>query len=89
MYKIVYFILNWCFYGPTFPFFSAWYKKNDDKPLPDNNPFPDFSLKENGGKKSLMSRSKQSLARAIRHQHRRDCIETKIDDVDGSKFSDV
>ncbi|KAK7311128.1 hypothetical protein RJT34_09052 [Clitoria ternatea] len=73
-------------------------KNDDNKPLPDNNPLPDSSLKENGGKKSLISRSKQSLGRAIRqavriggfrHQDRRDNIETKFDDLNGSKFAGV
>ena len=61
----------------------------DDNPLPDSS-----SLKENGGKKSLFSRSKQSLGRAIRQatriggfrrQDRKDNnSEMNFDDGDGS-----
>ncbi|KAJ1377339.1 TLDc domain [Sesbania bispinosa] len=72
--------------------------QNDDKVAPDNNPLPDSSLKENGGRKSLFSRSKQSLGRAIRqaarigglrHQDRKDNLEMKFDDGNGSKISGV
>ncbi|KAH1226759.1 hypothetical protein AAZX31_11G244600 [Glycine max] len=61
---------------------------------PDHNPLPDSStLKENGGRKSLISRSKQSLGKAIRkiggfrHQDRWDNLEMKLDDGNGSKVS--
>lgn len=61
---------------------------------PDHNPLPDSSsLKENGGRKSLISRSKQSIGKAIRriggfhHQDRRDNVEMKLDDGHGSKVS--
>ncbi|TKY47656.1 Oxidation resistance protein 1 [Spatholobus suberectus] len=72
--------------------------QSDDKAAPDNNPLPDSSLKENGGKKSLFSRSKQSLGRGIRqaarmggfrHQDRKDNAEMKHDDGNGSKASGV
>ncbi|RDX73976.1 Oxidation resistance protein 1, partial [Mucuna pruriens] len=74
------------------------HEQNDDKAAaPDNHHLPDSSLKENGGRKSLFSRSKQSLGRAIRHaarmgvgfrhHDRRDNLEMKFDD--GNDFSGV
>ncbi|XP_061336603.1 oxidation resistance protein 1-like [Gastrolobium bilobum] len=71
--------------------------KDDDKAASDY-PLPDSSLKENSGKKSLFSRSKQSLGRAIRqaariggfrYQDRKDNFEMKFDDGHGSKISGV
>lgn len=62
---------------------------------PDHNPLPDSLLKENGGRKSLFSKSKQSLGRAIRkiggfrYHDRRDNLEMKLDDGSGSKTSGV
>ncbi|KAK2389756.1 hypothetical protein P8452_27289 [Trifolium repens] len=69
---------------------------NDDKGEPDNShhnsPLPNSSIEENGGKKSLFSRSKQSVGRVIRravrirgfrHQDRKDSnnnLEMKVQD---------
>lgn len=82
-------------------------QNDDDKGAPDddnNNPLPDSSLKENGGRKSLFSRSKQSLGRAVRRAvriggfrrpDRKDNLEMKFDgdsdgdDGHGSKISGV
>ncbi|KAL2332766.1 hypothetical protein Fmac_013979 [Flemingia macrophylla] len=56
------------------------------------------TMKENGGRKSLFSRSKQSLGRAVRqaariggfrHHDRRDNLEVKHDDGNGSRVSGV
>ncbi|XP_057430532.1 uncharacterized protein LOC130723480 isoform X2 [Lotus japonicus] len=74
--------------------------QNDEKSEPDNiNPLPDSSLKENGRRKSLFSRGKQSLGRAIRHatriggfrhhDRRKDNVEMKYDDGHCSKISTV
>lgn len=72
--------------------------QNDDI-APADSPLPDSSsMKENGGKKSLLSRSKQSLGKAIRRaakiggfrsHDRKDNFEMKFDDSHGSEFSDV
>ncbi|XP_027337753.1 TLD domain-containing protein 2 [Abrus precatorius] len=71
---------------------------NYDKAAPDNNPLPDSSLKENGGKKSLLSRSKQSVGRAIRqaarmggfrHQDRKDNLQMKFDDGNGVEMRPI
>ncbi|XP_045812933.1 oxidation resistance protein 1-like [Trifolium pratense] len=69
---------------------------NDDKAEPDNNnhnsPLVDSSIEENGGRKSLFSRSKQSVGRVIRravrirgfrHHDRKDSsnnVEVKLED---------
>lgn len=64
-----------------------------DSPLPDSS-----SMKQNGGKKSLLSRSKQSLGKAIRravkiggfrYHDRKDNFEMKDGDGHGSGFADV
>lgn len=78
------------------------HEQNDEQCAPDTNnngssPLPDSSQKENGERKSLFSRSKQSLGKAIRqatriggfrHQDRKDSnnnIEMKFNDEHGSK----
>ncbi|KAG2406789.1 uncharacterized protein HKW66_Vig0060460 [Vigna angularis] len=71
--------------------------QSDDRKgaAPDHNPLPDSLLKENVGRKSLFSKSKQSLGRAIRkiggfrYHDRRDNLEMKLDDGSGSKVSGV
>lgn len=75
---------------------SSRAQSDDNKgAAPDHNPLPDSLLKENGGRKSLFSKSKQSLGRAIRkiggfrYHDRRDSLEMKLDDGSGSKISGV
>lgn len=71
--------------------------QSDDRKgaAPDHNPLPDSLLKENVARKSLFSKSKQSLGRAIRkiggfrYHDRRDNLEMKLDDGSGSKVSGV
>ncbi|CAJ1855833.1 unnamed protein product [Sphenostylis stenocarpa] len=75
---------------------SSHVQSDDDKgAAPDHSPLPDSLLKENGGRKSLFSKSKLSLGRAIRrmggvrHHGRRDNLEMKLDDGGGSKAAGV
>lgn len=70
--------------------------QNDNKSGTDIPP-PESAIKENSGKRSLFSRGKQSLGRAIqavrisgfRHQERKDDFEMKLDHGHGSKVSGV
>ncbi|KAI9093897.1 hypothetical protein K1719_026895 [Acacia pycnantha] len=70
---------------------------NDNKSGTDIPP-SDSAMKENSGKKSLLSRSKQSLGRAINHaarlarfrsQERKVDVETELDDERGSQLANI
>ncbi|KAI4317261.1 hypothetical protein L6164_025147 [Bauhinia variegata] len=71
--------------------------QNDDKAARDN-PLSDSAIKENSGKKSLFSRGKQSLGRAVHqvvrisgfhNKERKDDFQMQINDGSGATFSDV